>query len=135
MFPPIKVVGGGHENLGLGAYGPPLFWHQGSQGTKELLVCAVSSSLLAGQDSSRVATWSCSETRTMFILWVKGVIHPLNSDDVKFLGNSSAKPGSSKTPAGPEHVSGGAVQGGGTLSIIRLKYRKLPHDTFHITIY
>lgn len=74
MFPPIKVVGGGHENLGLGAYGPPLFWHQGSQGTKELLVCAVSSSLLAGQDSSRVATWSCSGTRTMFILWVKGVI-------------------------------------------------------------
>lgn len=77
MFPPIKVVGGGHENLGLGAYGPPLFWHQGSKGTKELLVCAVSSSLLAGQDSSRVATWSCSGTRTMFILWVKGVIHPI----------------------------------------------------------
>lgn len=61
--------------------------------------------------------------------------HSSTSDDVKFLGNSSAKPGSSKTPAGPEHVSGGAVQGGGTLSIIRLKYRKLPHDTFHITIY
>lgn len=61
--------------------------------------------------------------------------HSSTSDDVKFLGNSSAKPGSSKTPAGPEHVSGGAVQGGGTLSIIRLKYRKLPHDTFYITIY
>lgn len=57
----------------------------------------------------------------------KDHVHPMGqrgnsstSDDVKFLGNSSAKPGSSKTPAGPEHVSGGAVQGGGTLSIIRL---------------
>lgn len=77
MFPPIKVVGGGHENLGLGAYGPLLPWHQGSQGTREPLACTVSSSLLAGQDSSRVVTWSCSGTRTMFILWVKGVIHPL----------------------------------------------------------
>lgn len=61
--------------------------------------------------------------------------HPSTSDDVKFLNNSSAKPGSTKTLGGPGHASGGAVQGGGTLSIIRLKYRKLPHDTFHITIY
>lgn len=57
--------------------------------------------------------------------------HPSTSDDVKFLGNSSAKPGSTKTSGGPGHASGGAVEGGGTLSIIR----KLPHVTFHITIY
>lgn len=61
--------------------------------------------------------------------------HPFTSDDVKFLGNSSAKPGSTKTPGGPGHASGGAVQGGGTLSIIMLKYRKLPHNTFYIMIY
>lgn len=61
--------------------------------------------------------------------------HPSTSDDVKFLGNSSAKPGSTKTPGEPGHASGGAVQGGENLSIIMLKYRKLPHNTFHIMIY